>query len=234
MSNLCKNSENWDMPKVPEEEVFNEMFVFNFNSKTGMYGFKKNNFKTGIMCGFKKNDAIKTVEKTVYAKDLHRGLQLLNQAKMKAHKRWYKYLHLGLVQISVKPLNEEGLNESVVVCLADGRFIKMMGGVLGMVEASLSDGPVYFNCFPNYSVPLESAHKVPVAYLEAAHGCGQNLAITYRVCYKLLKSPASNNSHSKTTPGETTLFQANIENSGVGMKRIIKWSEVSVPERWTH
>ena len=38
------------------------------------------------------------------------------------------------------------------MCLRDARFKNFKDNILGMITASLYDGPVYFNCYPNISI----------------------------------------------------------------------------------
>ena len=57
----------------------------------------------------------------------------------------FSYLHIGLVQVAVKPLTRKGINASVLMCLRDARFKNFSNSILGMITASLYDGPVYFD-----------------------------------------------------------------------------------------
>ena len=34
----------------------------------------------------------------------------------------FSYLHIGLVQVAIKPLTRKGINASVLMCLRDARF----------------------------------------------------------------------------------------------------------------
>ena len=54
----------------------------------------------------------------------------------------------------VKSLIRQGLNTNVLKCLRDGRFKIYKDALLGMVESFLYQGPIYFNCYPNFSVSL--------------------------------------------------------------------------------
>ena len=58
----------------------------------------------------------------------------------------------------------------------------------------------------------------------------QNLAIIYRVSYKVLNTvcPKAKDLDSK---GETTLFQTNLEKSNVAVSKMIKWSDITLPEK---
>ena len=64
----------------------------------------------------------------------------------------FSYLHIGMVQVAIKPLTRKGINASVLMCLRDARFKVFKDSILGMITASLYDGPVYFNCYPNISI----------------------------------------------------------------------------------
>jgi hypothetical protein len=54
----------------------------------------------------------------------------------------------------VKLLTRQGLNTSVLLCLRDSRFKIYKDALLGMVESSLFQGLIYFNCYPNFVVSL--------------------------------------------------------------------------------
>jgi hypothetical protein len=69
-------------------------------------------------------------------------------------KKNFSFIHFGLVQVVVKPLTRQGLNISILLCLRDGRFKIYKDALLGMVESSLFQGPIYFNCYPNFVVSL--------------------------------------------------------------------------------
>ena len=55
----------------------------------------------------------------------------------------FSYLHNGMVQVAIKPLTRKGINASVLMCLRDTRFKHFKDSILGMITASLYDGPVY-------------------------------------------------------------------------------------------
>ena len=56
------------------------------------------------------------------------------------------------VQVAIKPLTWKGINASVLMCLRDARCKVFSDSILGMITASLYDGLVYFNCYPNISI----------------------------------------------------------------------------------
>ena len=72
----------------------------------------------------------------------------------------FSYLHIGLVQVAVKPLTRKGINASVLMCLRDARFKNFSDSILGMITASLYDGPIYFDCYPDISLTLDDPNIV--------------------------------------------------------------------------
>ena len=69
-------------------------------------------------------------------------------------------MHIGLVQVAIKPLTRKGINASILVCLRDARFKNFSDSILGMIIASLCDGLVYFDCYPDISLALDDPNIV--------------------------------------------------------------------------
>ena len=78
------------------------------------------------------------------------------------------YLHIGMVQIAIKPLTRKGINASVLRCLRDARFKNFKDSILGMITASLYDGPIYFNCYLDLTVALDDPNIVKALTLNIA------------------------------------------------------------------
>jgi len=72
----------------------------------------------------------------------------------------FSFLHIGLVQVAVKPLTRKGINAFVLLCLRDARFKDFHTSFLGMITSSLFDGPVYFNCYPDLTLALDDPNIV--------------------------------------------------------------------------
>jgi hypothetical protein len=71
----------------------------------------------------KTENKVKTVERA-YAlnKDKDECL-LFNKKVIKEFKnKGYKFLHIGLIQVGIKPLTRRGINAAVLLRLFDGRF----------------------------------------------------------------------------------------------------------------
>jgi hypothetical protein len=106
-----------------------------------------------------------------------------------------------------------------------------------MVEASLSNGQVFFNTFPDFSVSLSDSniHKVLTLNLQTSgfdlEPGSKNISVTYRIYYKAMTSLASC-AKQYTPKGLSTLLQANPRNNAITPKAL-KWDKIRLPEKWT-
>ncbi|KAI5343954.1 hypothetical protein L3X38_011830 [Prunus dulcis] len=44
-----------------------------------------------------------------------------------------------------------GLKASILLCLRDARFTEFSDSTLGVIESSLCNGPVHFDCYPDFT-----------------------------------------------------------------------------------
>ncbi|KAK7410245.1 hypothetical protein VNO78_00875 [Psophocarpus tetragonolobus] len=121
--------DNWEIPKIPQDELYIPDESKHVRSSDYIIRTAENNIPLDPQAG----------------EEFH----LLTKQSIAEHSRKYKYLHIGCVQVAVKPLVREGLNASILMCLRDIRHNDFHDSLIGTVETSLGHGPVYFNCFPN-------------------------------------------------------------------------------------
>ena len=101
-------------------------------------------------------------------------------------------MHIGHVQVPIKPLTRKGINASVLMCLRDARFKKFFDIILGMITASLYDGPIYFDCYPDISFTLDDPNIVKALTLNILTSGydmdegSKPFALIYRIYYRLL------------------------------------------------
>ncbi|CAL9025746.1 unnamed protein product, partial [Prunus brigantina] len=162
---------DWNIPKVPSNNIYRKKWSLSaFNSTTH----------------------VKTVEQVYALSKEHESCQLLNLDSIKKHKHdGNNFLHIGLVQVAVKPLTRLGLQASILLCLRDARFTDFNDSVLGMIESSLCNGPVHFDCYPDFTVSLNDPHILKTLTLNIKTS-GYNvlpgtqpLALVYRIYYKV-------------------------------------------------
>ena len=219
IENVEKHLHNWDIPRVSTTSVYNQ-----------------GSFK------FKSDYVIKTVEEVLPVTGDILEVPLISEKLINTYREKYGYLHLGMVQIAIKPLTREGLNNSVLTCIRDKRHRNFSDSLLGCIESTLSEGPIYFNCFPNFTVHLGDKHVTRSLMVDLkTHGFNMeegssNLALIYRVYCKVMNTitPDINlRSLIRDQKGETTVFQTNLAKSKLAIPRKIPWSEITFPDTWT-
>ena len=110
--------------------------------------YKKITFK------FFTNYTIKTLEQTISIEQEDQVIRLLDSQSIERHKKDYNFIHFDMIQVAAKPLTRPGLNISIIMCLRDNRHLDYQDSIIGAIQARLNDGPVYFQCFPNFTVRL--------------------------------------------------------------------------------
>ena len=103
---------------------------------------------------FRQNYSIKTEEKPIPLNQNLESLQLVSQNTINQHRKKFNYIHIGLVQVAIKPLFRLGLDIPIFVCLRDGRSTRFTDSIFSMIDSNLANGPVYFNYFPNFSMNI--------------------------------------------------------------------------------
>ena len=126
----------------------------------------------------------------------------------------------------------------MALSLRDARHLRFSNSLLGIVETSLCNSPVSFNCYPNFKVLLTDIHILDVLTLdietkgyEIKLGI-KNIAVIYRIYYKVLTTltPKVKKFDAK---GKITLFEVNMNKSDVSIPKILNWFDIQRPERWS-
>ncbi|KAM7510633.1 hypothetical protein LguiB_009508 [Lonicera macranthoides] len=213
-SNIETRLLNWNIPKVSLDKIYD----------------------TGIFKLF-TSTSVKTIKQTVPIGNSFESLQLLPEPEIARYRSKYKYLHIGLVQVALKPLTVEGLNTSLIIALRDCRHIKFADSLLGIIESSFCNGPVYFNCLPNLSISFSDKNILDVLTLnlqlsgyDMKIGLGP-VNLTYRIYYKVMNtlSPRARLYH---CGDKTILLETNLLKSNIAVPRTIMWKDITPPSSW--
>ncbi|KAH1198208.1 polyprotein [Glycine max] len=214
---INQNMDDWNIPEIPQDQLHVPETIKD-----------KHNF----------DYIIKTVENNIpLGQDIGEEFHLLSKNSIYEHSRKYKYLHIGCVQVAIKPLIDMGIDAAVLMCLRDIRHNQFEDSLIGTVETSLGQGPIYFNCYPNKTVSLMDRNILDSLFLNIHfHGLDMNegsipVALIYRIQYKVMNTCASR-VLLKPQKGETTLFITDMTKANVSLPRKIKCDEVTLPERW--
>ncbi|CAL9029357.1 unnamed protein product [Prunus brigantina] len=210
---------DWNIPKVPSQKIYKKHWLpSSFNSTTH----------------------VKTVEQVYALSKEHETCQLLNLESIKKHKNdGNNFLHIGLVQVAVKPLTRLGLKASILLCLRDARFTEFSDSTLGVIESSLCNGPVHFDCYPDFTVSLSDPHILKTLTLNIkTEGYNvlpgtQPLALVYRIYYKVTGTNMNFQALNKSPRDQTVLIQSHTSDAHIQVPQTIKWSEVALPSEWT-
>jgi hypothetical protein len=204
----------WTIPSVPSKDIY----------KFGMFDFKA-------------KYAIKQIEQTVQISKNKQIINLINKKDLESFKD-YNFIHVGLIQVALKPLTLLGLNSSIMAYVRDGRCNNFKQSLAALIETSLCHGPVYFQIAPNLSLSMTDRHLSESLQLNV-HTNGYDfkegseiIAVCYRVYYKVLNT-LNPKARQITFPGTTALVQTNLLTSNVATNRIIKWEEINFPETWS-
>ncbi|KAL5193846.1 polyprotein [Glycine soja] len=214
---INQNMDDWNIPEISQDQLYVPKTIKD-----------KHNF----------DYIIKTVENNIpLGQDIGEEFHLLSKNSIYEHSQKYKYLHIGCVQVAIKPLIDMGIDAIVLMCLRDIRHNKFEDSLIGTVKTSLGQGPVYFNCYPNKTVSLMDINILDSLFLNIHfHGLDMKegsipAALIYRIQYKVMNTCASR-VLLQPQKGETTLFITDMTKANVSLKRIIKWDEVTLPEKW--
>ena len=167
--------QKWDIPKVDTKTVYKTSFVES---------------------AFHSTYKARTVEQIFSISKTHEKCCLFSKRNISefiAAKK-FSYLHIGMVQVAIKPLTRKGINASVLTCLRDARFKNFKDSILGMITASLYDGPVYFNCYHDLTLALDDPIIIKALTLNIASSGyhmeegSKPFALIYRIYYKLLST----------------------------------------------
>ena len=108
-----------------------------------------------------------------------------------------------------------------------------------MMETSLHNGPVYFNCYPNFALSLFDRNIMDALTLNVkTYGYymkegSKHLAIIYWIYYKLMKTILDPQSMvEQSLEGHTLLLQALTPNSRLCVSQQIQWKYINLLERW--
>ncbi|KAK9134325.1 hypothetical protein Syun_013655 [Stephania yunnanensis] len=217
-ANIDQSLQNWSIPPVKPSKVY-----------------ANGDFSP------KQNYIIKLVEDTIFVTEDGQEIVILSPKKIEFHASTHKYLHLGLIQVAVKPLVALGTNADVMVSVRDKRHLDFRDSLLGIIEGSLSDGPLYFECCPNLTIDLHNEYELVSRALVlgiSTKGFSlsktiSNVAVVYKLFYKVMHTIIPDIAYKELQKQiESTIFLTNVKNTIIDRKQLaIK--PIPLPHQWT-
>ncbi|GAV57389.1 MP domain-containing protein [Cephalotus follicularis] len=193
-----KQWQNWKTPKISNKEIYkyNPFNPFNFTER------------------------IQTIEQTIKITKTQQNIQLLDEKTITELAKNFKYIHFALVQLTIKPLTMQGLNTSILACLQDARHLTFDDSLIGDIETSLCNGPVYFNGYPDLTISLTDKNILETLKISIKlHGYSmlpgyEIIAIIHHVHYKATNSICPK-SLVNLLKGETTMMKCVTNDSNI-------------------
>jgi len=217
IEDFTKNIDDWKIPKISQTQIYQKS--------------KYNIFKTDF--------TIKTEERDIQLTKPFETIQLLSQKSLQKHlAQNYKYIHVGLVQVGIKPLTKEGLNTSILAVLRDTRFQNFQDSLLSSIKSSLCSGPVSFDCYPNITISLKDKNILQSMLLQIkTHNYDMlegsiPVALIFKIHYKAMFSAFASKHKFQSQKGETLLLQTNLSRSNTVVPKAIQWKDISLLEDW--
>ena len=62
----------------------------------------------------------------------------------------YRFMHIGLVQVVVKPLLRNGVNAPIYLALRDKRLRHYKSSSLAVIQTNVCKGPIFFNLLSKF------------------------------------------------------------------------------------
>ena len=214
---------------------------FNFDKWSIPKLLPKDNYTNSswLKSSFRSEYTVKIVEHTFAILGNNSTFQLFNKRFVEYFMaKGYKFMHIGFVQVAVKPLTKLGINASMLLCLRDARFLNFRISILGMIQSSLFAGPIHFDVFPNMTLSLDDTNMLKALTLNVLTSGydmeegSRPLAIIYRIYYRLMKINLNPQAIIKDSGNSTLLIQSFTKDAHIRTPKMIRWDEVSLPIEW--
>ena len=98
--------------------------------------------------------SMKDREETISSDEEFLTINLLSKIAIEKYKKKHRYTRFGVTQVALEPLTTSGLHCAIFTAFRDNRLTRPKDSLLAMIRTNILDGPMYFNCCPNYSVDL--------------------------------------------------------------------------------
>ena len=80
---------------------------------------------------------------------------MIKQNSIGSHlKAKYRFMHIGLVQVAIKPLLKKGIKAPIYMALRDKILRKYKSSLFVVIRTNICKRPVFFNCYLDFVVDL--------------------------------------------------------------------------------
>ena len=168
----------WKMPNPSKANIYAHMSIFSLKAKT----------------------LIHEEHGTFHISDSHLDTHFLHllaeleEYRTKALAKGYNFVHLGYVCIGITPLFRKGLDVTCLGALLDTRHKNFNDQLIGVIEGPLSNGPIFLECRPNFTISLtEPYFKECLTLHVKTHGLDiksqtEHIQIAYRLVVRAVNT----------------------------------------------
>ena len=126
----------------------------------------------------------------------------------------------------------------ILLVLRDARHTNFQNSILAMAETNISNGPIYFNCYPNFSVGLFDPNILDTLVLTIKT---KNLEFTvntkaitiiYRVCYKTMSTTIEPKTKLVSPKDGIIVFESRPKQTQIGTLKRLKWNKITQSRNW--
>lgn len=238
-SNAIEQEEDIDMNSLHMNSV--ELNISQIENNLLDWSIPKQNINAIYKIGtfdFLQDYSIKTHEQTIPINKEYQNMQLLSVEAIKRHRKNYKFLHIGLIQVAIKPMFRLGIDAPVLLILRDARHTNFNNSLLAMAESNISNGPIYFNCYPNFTIGLFDPNildtltlTIKTKNLEFKERTNAAVVI-YRIYYKTMTTTIEPKTKIVSPRDETIIFEANTMHTKVKTPKRLRWNEITQSLTW--
>ena len=102
-------------------------------------------------------------------------------------------MHIGLVQVAVRPFIRKVDNVPMYMALRDKRLTKYKSSLLATINTNIHNRPIFFNCFRDFCVDFTCPMTPEPLKLDVHIQGGEfrdlkNIAIMYRVYFRSMST----------------------------------------------
>jgi hypothetical protein len=107
---------------------------------------------------FRAHSITQTIESSKSITHQRETINLLNEKLLEEHiKQGFRYIHLGLIQVAVKPLHKLGLNTPILLVLRDSRIKTFPESIIAIY--------IYIYIDANYCISNMNQHVINCIYV---------------------------------------------------------------------
>lgn len=165
-------------------------------------------------------------------------IPLFDKKKIERWRKKYpdiRYVHIGLIQITITALFRQGLDTPILAVVFDKRLSNPLQSMIGGIQSNLVNGIVWFNIKPNFFLSITDRNiensvkiKIQLKNLSMDHN-SQDLAIQWRTIHELTRLPQT--STKDLDKNIVELFEPRPFDTEI-QPTLLHWKDLEIPKQW--